>query len=167
MKRRIPLIAVLFAAVALVVTPLVMAGPGGRGFGAHSGRGFGPGGGPGMHGAGILGHLQHAKEELELTDQQVEQLQAIFTALQEQNAPYRDQMHDGMKGALTTLLANPSDVAGAQALLDQQAAAERTMKTNMLNATSKALLVLTAEQRTELGTMLQNFAQHHSRRRGR
>lgn len=164
MKRRIPLIAVLFAATALAVTPLVMAGPGGRGAGAP---GFGPGGGPGMHGAGILGHLLHAKEELELTDQQVEQIHAIFTALQEQNAPYREQMHDGMKGAVTTLLANPNDIAGAQALLDQQAATERTMKTNMLNATSKALLVLTAEQRAELGTMIQNFAEHHGRRRGR
>lgn len=166
MKRRIPLIAVLFAAVALVVTPLVMAGQGGRGFGAH-GAGFGPGAGPGMHGAGILGHLQHAKEELELTDQQVEQLHVIFTALQEQNAPYREQMHDGMKGAITTLLVNPNDIAAAQALLDQQAATERTMKTNMLNATSKALLVLSAEQRAELATMIQNFAERHGRRRGR
>ena len=166
MKRRIPLIAVLFAATALAVTPLVMAGPGGRGFGAH-GAGFGPGGGPGMHGAGILGHLQHAKEELELTDQQVEQLHVIFTALQEQNAPYREQMHDGMKGAITTLLVNPNDIAAAQALLEQQAATERTMKTNMLNATSKALLVLSAEQRAELATMIQNFAEHHGRRRGR
>lgn len=166
MKRRIPLIAVLFAALALVVTPLVMAGQGGRGFGAH-GAGFGPGAGPGMHGAGILGHLQHAKEELELTDQQVEQLHVIFTALQEQNAPYREQMHDGMKGAITTLLVNPNDIAAAQALLDQQAATERTMKTNMLNATSKALLVLSAEQRAELATMIQNFAEQHGRRRGR
>lgn len=171
MKRRIPLIAVLFAAVALAVTPLVMAGPGGHGAGSH-GPGFGPGGGMGMQGAGmqgmgILGHLQRAKEELDLTDAQVEQLQAIFAALQEQNAPYRDQMHEGMKGAVTTLLANPNDIAGAQALLDQQAATERTMKTNMLNATSKALLVLSAEQRAELGTMIQNFAEHHGRRRGR
>jgi protein CpxP len=160
MKKRS--IAIIIAIAALAVAPLVMAAPGRMG--RHGFGGPGPGGHGFAAGFGFLGHLRHAQEELDLSDQQVDQLKAIFTELHEQNAAYRDQMHDGLKAIADTLIANPNDVAAAQALLDAQFATERTMKTNMLNATSKALNVLTSEQRAKLSTLIEEHAQRRGRR---
>jgi len=160
MKKRIPLIAVVIAVATLAAAPLAMAGPGrgGRhGFGGPAAHGFG-------HGFGIFGHLRQAKEELDLSDQQIDQLKAIFEEVHELNAPYRDQLHDGLREAAEALLANPNDIAGAQALIDGQIAAERAVRTNLLNATSKALNVLTAEQRTKLSAMLADHEAHRGRR---
>lgn len=132
------------AIAALLIAGIAIAAPHGMG---HRGGAFGP-----------LGHLEHlakAKEALGLSDQQVDQIKAIFKDLREQNATYRDQMHDGMKSAFDTLVQDPSNVAGAQAQLDRQAAAEAAMKTNALNAASKALSVLTPEQRTKLAQFVE------------
>ena len=169
-KRTIILAAVVLALGALVAAPLVLAGPHGRGPGAmgmHGGPGMqGMQGGPGG-GFAILGHLQHAKEELGLTDQQVEQIRAIFTEVHEQNSASRDQMRDGMHEAAAILLADPNDVAAAQAVLDRQAAAQRILHTNLLNATAKAFAVLTPDQRAKLSTMIEEHAQRGGARRGR
>jgi len=59
-----------------------------------------------------------------------------------------------LHGVATTLLANPSDITTAQALLDQQAEAERNLKANTLAAASKALGVLTPDQRSKLADMI-------------
>jgi Spy/CpxP family protein refolding chaperone len=109
----------------------------------------GPGGelGPAM----MLGHLEHAREALGLSDQQVSDIKGIFKDLHAQNAAYRDQLHGNMKSIAEMLLADPNNVAAAQALLDKQEAAEHTMKANALAAAAKALNVLTPEQRTTLG----------------
>ena len=158
MNKRIAISTTLIVAVvALVAAPMVMAGGHGR---------FG-GGGPGGHGFAMLGALHHAKEELDLTDQQTEQIKAIFVEAREQNAQYREQLHGGYSNVAKTLLANPNDVAAAQALIDQQTAAERALKSSILNSASKALAVLNAEQRAKLGTMLEKHAEkHHAERRG-
>ena len=103
----------------------------------------------------MLGHLQHAKEALGLSDQQVADIKVIFQDLHAQNAAYHDQMHGNLKSVAETLIANPNDVAAAQALLDKQEATEHVMKANALNAAAKALNVLTAEQRAKLGEKLQ------------
>jgi Spy/CpxP family protein refolding chaperone len=154
MKKRILITAVILATVALAAAPLVLAGPRGR-FGGH-----------GMHGEGmeLLGHLRHAKEELGLSDQQVDQIKAIFAEVREQNGTYREQLHSGYHGAAEVLLANPNDIAAAQKILDEQTATERVLKTNFLNAASKALSVLTAEQRAKLSTMIEEHAERHGRR---
>ena len=156
MKKRSTLIAIVIAVAALATAPLVIAGPhrGARGLGAERGA----------HAFGMFGHLQRMKEALDLSDQQVDQIKAIFADAHEQNSQYRDQMHGGRKDIAETLLANPNDIAGAQAVMDQQAAAERMVKTNLLNATSKALNVLTADQRAKLRTMLEERAQRWERR---
>ena len=157
MKKRVIISIVILATVALVATPLVLAGPGGR---------FGHGHGMG-HGMELLGHLRHAKAELDLSDQQIDQIKAIVAEAREQNATYREQLHDGYSGVAKALLANPNDVAGAQKLIDEQTAAERALKASFLNAASKALSVLNDEQRAKLGTMLAEHAERHHERRGR
>ncbi len=159
MKKRILISTAILAVVALATAPLVLARPHGRA-GSRIGHGM-----PG-EGMEILGHLRHAKEELGLSDSQVDQIKAIFADVREQNATYREQLHGGYKSVAETLLANPNDVAAAQKIIDEQTATERAMKTNFLNAASKALQVLDAEQRAKLGTMLaEHAARHHGRGR--
>jgi len=150
-KKRLILITLILAVVAAV--PFVYAGPGGHGMrGMH-----GPGG---AHGLAFLGHLEHIKSELDLTDAQVDQLKEIAKATHEQNGQYREQIHGTLKQVATVLLTNPNDIAGAQAVLDQQAAAEKALKSNLLVAASKALNVLTPEQRTKVALHL---AEHGKR----
>lgn len=168
MKTRSTLIAIIIAVGALAAAPLVLAGPGGRmhrmGGQGFAGHGMGQGG---RGGFGFFGHLGRLQQELDLSDQQVQQIKGIFAGVHEQNAQYRDQLRGGFRDVAQTLLANPNDLAAAQARLDQQAAAERAMKGNLLAATSKALGVLTPEQRTKLGTLLEERAQRRAERRGR
>lgn len=144
MKKRLIIITLILAAVAAV--PFVYAGPGGHGMRGMHGRG--------AHGLGFLSHLEHIKGELDLTDAQVDQLKDIVKATREQNGQYREQIHGTLKQVATVLLTNPNDVAGAQAVLDQQAAAEKALKSNLLVAASKALNVLTPEQRTKVALHL-------------
>jgi len=143
-KRNLTLAAAAILAVVIAV-PIAYAqhmrhgGPGHR---------MGPGGDLGA--IMMLGHLERAKETLGLSDAQVDQIKGIFKGLHEQNAASRDELHGSIKSVAEILIANPNDVAAAQAALAQQEAAEHTMKVNALNAAAKALNVLTAEQRATL-----------------
>lgn len=152
MKTR-NLIITAVVALALLATPLLFAGRHGHG---QRGGEF-----------GHLGMLGHAREELNLTDQQVDEIKSIFRQVREQNAASRQQLHGGLKEITSVLLANPNDVAAAQAILDQQTQAERALKLNVLNATSKALNVLTPEQRAKLGTMIEERMSRRESRRSR
>ena len=143
-KRTTIVIAAILAVGAIAAAPLVIAGPHRRGAAMH-----------GMHEFAVLEHLRHAKEELDLSDQQVEEIKAIFKETHGANATAREQLHGGIREAAEILLANPNDLAGAQAVLDRQAAAERALKSNLLNATAKAFAVLNAEQRAKLRTMIE------------
>jgi Spy/CpxP family protein refolding chaperone len=120
--------------------------------------------GQGMHGHGgefgILGHLQKAKEALGLSDQQVTEIKAIFEAVRAQNAPYRESLHRGRMQIAQTLLNNPNDLSTAQSLLNQQTEAEKTVKSNLLVAASKAFNILTPEQRAKLADLLRQRAEH-------
>lgn len=150
-KRNLIILATILAVGTLAAAPLVIAGPHGRGHG------------PGMHALGVLGHLQHAKEKLGLSDQQVAQIKAIVEETHQANAASREQVHGGLRDVAQILLANPNDIAGAQAVLDRQAAAERALKSSILNATAKAFAVLDADQRAKLRTMID---EHHNQEQG-
>lgn len=155
MKKRLIIITLILAAI--VTVPIaVYARPGGHGPRGERGHG--------LAGLAFLGHLDRIKGELELTDAQVDQLKAIFKNTREENQQYREQMHGSFKEVATTLLTNPNDIAGAQAVLDRQANAERALKSNMLTAASKALNVLTPEQRTKLAMHLSERAQRWENR---
>jgi Spy/CpxP family protein refolding chaperone len=147
MRKRIVLITLIVTALAAV--PLLYAAPRGMHHRMH-GRG----------GLAFLGHLEKMREVLDLSEQQVDQIKAIVRTTHEQNKQYREQMHGGFKEVAKTLLANPNDIATAQTLLDQQTTAENAMKSNMVAAASKALNVLTPEQRTKLALHL---AEHGER----
>ena len=103
----------------------------------------------------FFGHLHHVQQALGLSDQQTSDIKAIFKDLRTQNQQYRQSQRATMQQVAQMLINNPNDVAAAQALIDQQSASERAMKTNALNAAAKALNVLTPDQRTKLSSMLQ------------
>lgn len=164
MKKRNIVIVSIVAALALAAVPFVYAGPGGF----HHRGAMGHGGPGAAFGAGMLfGHLQHIAEELDLSDAQVDQIKAIFAETHQQNEQYHEQLAGGMHDAVLTLINNPNDLAAAQAALDRQAAAEKAMKQNVLTATSKALNVLTAAQRTELAQIVQEHSERRAERRRR
>jgi Spy/CpxP family protein refolding chaperone len=138
---------ILTAVITVLAGAALYAGPGRahmRGAGGPHGFGFG----------GFFGHLHDIADELDLTKAQKTQIHGIFMEARDENKQYREQLHGGFVSVAKTLVANPNDVSGAQALLDQQDAAERAMKANMLRAASKALNVLTPEQRTELAQLI-------------
>ncbi len=140
MKKRTAILTAVIALVALTAVPLVYA----QAQGHHRAGAF-----------GMFGHLGKIQAALGLTDQQVTDLKAIAADLKAQNAPYRTQLKGGFASVAQTLLANPNDTAAAQAIIDQQAAARKAMEVNTLNAASKALNVLTPDQRTKLGQLIQ------------
>ena len=142
-KRNIILIASILALGVIAAAPLVLAGPHGRAQHGHH------------DGFGMLGHLRHAKEELDLTDQQAAAIHGIFREMREANTASREQMHGGIHEAAQILLANPGDLAGAQAAIDRQAAAERALRASLLQSVAKAFAVLNDEQRAKLRTMIQ------------
>lgn len=156
MKKRIAIVTGILLIAALGAIPLIADGP----RGGHDGP-------RGMNPLGPLGHLMHAKEELGLSDQQVDEIKAIFGDLRDQNAAYREQLRGGIDSATQTLIADPNNLAGAQAQLDQQLAAERALRANLLTAASKALNVLTPAQRTKLSELIaEHKAMRGERRRG-
>lgn len=138
MKKRTAILTAVVAIIALAAVPIVYAQS------HHRAGGF-----------GMFGHLAKIQSALGLTDQQVTSLKSIATDLKAQNAPYRAQLKGGFTAVAQTLIANPNDTAAAQAIIDQQAAAHKAMQVNVLNAVSKALNVLTPDQRTKLGQLLQ------------
>ena len=151
MNKKYLTIAAVVATLVLVAAPFALAQR------MHGG----PHGGPGeLGGVMFLGHLQHAKQALGLSDQQASDIETIFQNLRSQNAQYRESLHGSMEQVATALINNPNDLATAQALLDKQSDTERQLKSNALAAASKALNVLTADQRAKLGDFIK---EHHSR----
>lgn len=149
MKKRFTIAAALAFLVALTAVPFIYAQPM-----RHQGGGeFGF----------LFGRLEKAKAALNLSEDQVTQLTAIAQDLKAKNAPYRDQLRGGFQSITTTLLNNPNDVAAAQTLLDQQSQTERTMKSNVLNAASKALNVLTPEQRAKVAQFIADRQARHGK----
>jgi Spy/CpxP family protein refolding chaperone len=140
MKKRTLIFSAAAIVIVLAAVPFAMAQ---HMRGNHHGRG------------GMMFGLDRAKTALGLSDQQSTDIKKIFTDLRAQNEPIRTSLHGGRQAIAQLLLANPNDIAGAQALLDKQIGAERQMKLNALTAASKALNVLTPDQRAKASTLLQ------------
>jgi len=143
MKKRVLIITGVVALTALLAVPFAFA----QHMRGMRGQGFG--------GPMFFGHLRHAQQALGLSDQQVSDIKTIVADLRQQNQQYRQSQRATMRQVAQILLNNPNDVASAQALIDQQSATERTLKMNTLNAMSKALNVLTPDQRAKASSLLQ------------
>ena len=144
--KRWSILAAVVAAIILVAVPFVYA------------QGFGRGHHRDASDLAMFDRLDRAQEALGLSDDQVDQIKTIGKALREQNAPYREELRGRHLLLAQTLLKNPNDLTSAQALLDAQVNAERTMQQNMLVAASKALSVLTPEQRQKAADLVSERA---------
>ena len=106
--------------------------------------------------------LDHLKVALNLSDDQVKQIQPIFDQLKTQNAPIRQQLMANHQAMVAALVANPNDLTTAQNLLAQQSTLQQTVQSNMLTAASKALNILTPDQRTKLAQLIaSHMGKHH------
>jgi Spy/CpxP family protein refolding chaperone len=151
MKKRTLAVVIAALTITALAATFVYADPHGMRGRRHGGGMFDP-----------LSHLMAVREELDLSDAQVDNIKTVFRDLREQNTPYREQVKGTIHDAAAVLLANPNDVAGAQAIVDRQASAEKALKTNTINAVAKALNVLTPQQRVKLAALAQK---HMERRR--
>jgi Spy/CpxP family protein refolding chaperone len=152
MNKRTVTLSIAALVVVLAVAPFVVAGERFH----HRGGHMSGDGGPMM----MFGHLERIKSALDLSDAQVDQIHAIHKTLREQNAPYKESLHGGFGAVAQALLANPNDLAAAQALMDKQEQAERVIKTNTLAAAAKAINVLTPAQREKVSNFI---AERHAR----
>src|SRR2546423_6969976 len=121
MRKHVLTIAAALVVAVLIAVPFAFAQ---HGRGMHDGMGM----------PMFLGHLQHLKSELGLTDQQSSDIKAGFSDPRTQNEQYRQTMHGTMQQSAQILLNNPNAIAAAQVLLDQQAAHEPPMKTKAVEA---------------------------------
>ena len=102
-----------------------------------------------------LEKLRQLREELNLSDTQLAELRKIGKETREANADYRASLRENFTEAGLALLANPDDIAGAEAILDRNEAAKKELRTNVLEGVSGAIKVLTPEQREQLKEKLE------------
>jgi Spy/CpxP family protein refolding chaperone len=160
MKKRwiAVLVVVLVAAVAI---PIAYAGMNRRGgMGMHGMGMHGMHGEEGGHGFAFFGHLRALREKLDLSDAQVEQIKQIAADVHEKNASFRGSMKDDFHAVADVLIADPNAIDRAEEILSKNEAARREMRDNMLRGVSRALNVLTPEQRGKLAGIV---AEHRER----
>lgn len=137
----------VFATVALAHGPRGRAEMGERGIRGHAGMGE-------RQFLGPLERLERLRDQLGLTDVQIEAIRAIGQEVRDANAASRDQLRDGKGDVVSILIANPNDLAGARAAMQARETAMAKMKDNALEGASRALKVLTPEQREKLGAIV-------------
>jgi Spy/CpxP family protein refolding chaperone len=153
MKRKGILIVAVLVVASVIATVALAHGPRGRAaMGDRGMRGHEAMGERGL--IGPLARLDALREELDLSDDQVTAIRAIALEVRDANAPRREELRGGMGDVVSLLIANPDDLAGARAAMQAREAAVAAMKDNALTGASRALKVLTPEQRKELGAIV-------------
>src|SRR5204862_8231003 len=108
MKTRIAIVGSILVGAALAAVPFVYAEPGfGGGMRGHA------------HGGGALGffgsrHLDKLAEKLNLSEQQADQIKAIYAPLHDQNAQHRHSIRDGTKAIDETQPTHPKNPSAAE-----------------------------------------------------
>lgn len=143
MSRKLVVASIAAATVLLLAVPVVLS--------SHRSGVLGEKGG---HGHGGFAKLHALHDELDLTDAQKKALHEIFDRTREQNAEAKRSLHTGFIEAAQILLRDPSNIAGARAVVERQEAAADQLKANILVSASDALKLLTPEQRQKLSEVL-------------
>jgi len=149
---------------------------------AQSGSGYGPGGGQrphcghhgdfaGGHGGGALQFLEHAvprlADRLELSDEQVAQIQAILDEAHPTIDGYLEQLRAGREAYRA---ANPNPMAFDETAFRAHAEAQHDLQIELMvvAATARAQVfeVLTPDQRAQLEEMRNNRNKRSMRRSG-
>lgn len=127
-------------------------------------------GGPGFDGEEFQGRrLARLAEELELTDQQIDNIRAVFESVREERRGEWEEERALRAELRQVTMAEPFDADQAQALAERVGAlaAERAFVRSSTFA--QALAVLSTEQRAELQTLMEErrdrWRERHARRR--
>jgi Spy/CpxP family protein refolding chaperone len=135
----------------------------------------GPGGGPGWHGGGEGGdhlgfferRLPRMAEELGLSDEQLEKIQAIADAARPEIEAHAEQLRESREAYRA---ANDDPTVFDEAAFRSHAAAQHEIQTDLMVAVGKAkadvFAVLTPEQREQLEEMRASFGGRKAFRRG-
>jgi Spy/CpxP family protein refolding chaperone len=143
---------------------------------AFAGAQPGPGGGPGWHhrgpGGDHLGFFDRAlprmADELGLSDEQLEQIEAIIDAARPEIDGYVEQLRAG-RDAFRAANDDPTvfDEAAFRSHADAQHAIQTDLMVAVGRARAKAFQVLNAEQRAQLEEMRGDCGKRFSRRGGK
>jgi Spy/CpxP family protein refolding chaperone len=142
-------------------------GPGGGAWG-HGAHGGGFGGGPGG-GLGLFDRmLPHLAEHLELSDEQLAEIQAILDEAQPQIEIYAEQLQ-ASRQAYREANTNPAifDEGAFRTHAAEQSQIQIELMVLTQNTRAKAFAVLTPEQLSELEEMRGNFGNRFKRGSGR
>jgi Spy/CpxP family protein refolding chaperone len=168
MKTRNIILAIVAAAlIAVPGSAVAQSGPGGGGYGPHGGH---HGGFAGGDGGGILQFLEHAlprlAERLELSDEQVAQIQAI---LDEEGPVIQDHLEELRSGREEWREDNDPavfDEGAVRAFAESQGSIHVKLMVAADRAKALVFQVLTPEQREQLEEMRNNRDKHFMRRSG-
>lgn len=100
--------------------------------------------------------LRALRAELNLSGEQIEALREIGRRVRESNAESRAAMKQNAAEAGLLLLDDPSNIAGAEAILDRSDSEKRELRASVLQGVAEAIEVLTPEQRRILEEKLSN-----------
>ncbi|HEX8456721.1 MAG TPA: Spy/CpxP family protein refolding chaperone [Pyrinomonadaceae bacterium] len=156
-KLRINGALVLLAALALAVAGFAQQGGGGRG--GRGGFGGPPGEGRGPHGRGGGNPLGPLARELNLTDAQHAQIKQIMDGLRESTKTLHDQLAATGGGPFDNLKDGAFDEAAARSAAQARAAIHVELEVAHARAMSQVYALLTAEQKTKLATLREQFEQ--------
>jgi Spy/CpxP family protein refolding chaperone len=106
----------------------------------------------------MLEKLRQLRDELNLTESQRTKLREIGKETRQANKEYRAALRDNFVDAGLILVKNPDDIPAATAALDRNEAAKKDLRANVLEGVSKAIKVLTPEQRSILQQKLEHRA---------
>ncbi len=106
----------------------------------------------------MLGKMRELRQELNLTDDQVNQLRTIATQTRDANRAERAAFRANIGEAGLVLLKNPDDVAAAQKILDRNDEARLQLRASVLQGVSDAIRVLTPDQREKVAQKIQERA---------
>ncbi|HEV2799025.1 MAG TPA: Spy/CpxP family protein refolding chaperone [Pyrinomonadaceae bacterium] len=144
---------VLVAALALTVIGFAQQGSGGGGRGGRGGFGEGHG----RHGGGNpLGPLARG---LDLTDAQRTQIKQIMDGLQESTKGLHEQLRASGGSPFEGLKDGAFDEAAARSAAQARAATHVELEVARARAMSQVYALLTAEQKTKLAELRQQFEQ--------
>jgi Spy/CpxP family protein refolding chaperone len=158
------------AAVAVLAAPttvLAQGGPGG-GFGQHRGDAGWHGGGEGGDHLGFFERmLPRMADELSLSDEQLEKIEAILDAARPEIEGYAEQLRNGREAYRA---ANDDPTVFDEGAFLVHAAAQHEIQTKLMvvvgNAKAEVFSVLNEEQRQQLEEMRGSFGRKASRRGG-
>ncbi|HVT44455.1 MAG TPA: periplasmic heavy metal sensor [Thermoanaerobaculia bacterium] len=149
--KKLLIVSTIVVGITIIASPLVH---------AHRSRAV-PYAGSGIEELAPFAKLRWLRAELDLTDAQAREIRSIVFEVRDSNAAHREAIRASIGLAAGVLIANPDDIDAARRIFEERSAAETQLRENILLGVSKALGVLSPEQRQRLSEIVD---EHRARR---